>query len=76
MSSHCITHFFARRTSCAFFLAAAALCVTGCNSGESAGQMTSFSGKEAKSAEAELFTIPQEQMSHVQVVTVAPTKLA
>ena len=32
--------------------------------------------KEAKSAEAELFTIPQEQMSHVQVVTVEPTKLA
>ncbi|MGA7224805.1 MAG: efflux RND transporter periplasmic adaptor subunit [Candidatus Acidiferrales bacterium] len=76
MSSHCITHFFARGASCALFLAATALCFAGCNSGESAGQMTSFSGKEAKSAEAELFTIPQEQMSHVQVVTVAPTKLA
>ena len=76
MSSRSIGRFLARRTGCAFFLAAATLCVSGCNSGESAGQMTSFSGKESKSAEPELFTIPQEQMSHVQVVTVEPTKLA
>ncbi len=76
MSARCNTHFLARRTSCALFLATATICVAGCNSGESAGQMTSFSGKESKSAEAELFTIPQEQMSHVQVVTVEPTKLA
>lgn len=76
MSSRYITHFFARRTGCAVLLAAAAFGAAGCNSGESAGQMTSFSGKEAKNAEAELFTIPQEQMSHVQVVTVEPTKLA
>ncbi|MFY9804482.1 MAG: efflux RND transporter periplasmic adaptor subunit [Candidatus Acidiferrales bacterium] len=57
-------------------LAAVALCVTGCNSGERASQMTSFSAKESRSAEPELFTIPPEQMSHVQVVTVEPTKLA
>jgi len=37
--------------------------------------MTSFSGKETKSEQASLFTIPQEQMSHIQVVTVAPTTL-
>ncbi|MGA7851762.1 MAG: efflux RND transporter periplasmic adaptor subunit [Candidatus Acidiferrales bacterium] len=76
MSSHCITHFLVRWTNCAVFLAAIALCVTGCNPGENAGQMTSFSAKESKSAEPELFRIPQEQMSHVQVVTVEPTKLA
>lgn len=76
MSSRYITHFFARRTGCAIFLAAAALCFTGCNSRESAGQMTSYTARESKNAEAELFTIPQEQMSHVQVVTVEPTKLA
>ncbi|MFZ0519747.1 MAG: efflux RND transporter periplasmic adaptor subunit [Candidatus Acidiferrales bacterium] len=76
MSSSCIGRFFARRTGCVFLLVAATLCIVGCNSGESAGQMTSFSGKESKSAEPELFTIPQEQMSHVQVVTVEPTKLA
>jgi membrane fusion protein, heavy metal efflux system len=76
MKARCVTHFLARRTGCAVFLAAAALCVTGCNSGESASQLTSYSGKESKSTEAELFTIPQEQMSHVQVVTVEPMKLA
>ena len=38
--------------------------------------MTSFSGKESKSATPELFTIPENQMSHVQVVTVEPVKLA
>ena len=37
--------------------------------------MTSFSGKN-KIREASLFTIPQEQMSHVDVVTVQPTTLS
>jgi cobalt-zinc-cadmium efflux system membrane fusion protein len=37
--------------------------------------MTSFSAKESKNEQASLFTIPQEQMSHVQVVTVEPSKL-
>jgi cobalt-zinc-cadmium efflux system membrane fusion protein len=48
---------------------------TGCSSGERAGQMTSFSTQEAKSQTPELFTIPQDQMLHVQVVTVQPAKL-
>ena len=43
--------------------------------GESANQMTSFSAKESKSETPQLFTIPQEQMSHVQVVTVEPSPL-
>lgn len=47
----------------------------GCSSDQRASQMTSFSGKETKSEQASLFTIPQEQMSHVQVVTVEPTTL-
>jgi membrane fusion protein, heavy metal efflux system len=38
--------------------------------------MTSYSAKESNNAEPELFTIPPEQMSHVQVVTVEPTKLS
>ncbi len=47
--------------------------IAGCGSEQS--QMTSYSSQASKSATPELFTIPQEQMSHVQVVTVAPTKL-
>lgn len=76
MSARSIANFLARRTRPAVYLVAVALCITGCDSGERAGQMTSYSAKESKSAEPELFTIPQEQMSHVQVVTVEPSKLA
>jgi membrane fusion protein, heavy metal efflux system len=47
----------------------------GSNRSESASQMTSYSSQESKSATPELFTIPQNQMSHVQVVTVQPMKL-
>lgn len=53
------------------------LMLTACNSQdrEKAGQMTSFSANASKSATPELFTIPEDQMSHVQVVTVEPTTL-
>jgi len=59
-------------------LAAMAMALAGCGGsgkGERAEDMTSYSSKEAKGATPELFTIPQQQMSHVQVVTVAPVKL-
>ena len=46
-----------------------------CGGGEKANQMTSFSSQGSKSQTPELFTIPQDQMSHVQVVTLEPTKL-
>ena len=51
--------------------------LTACNSGdrESADKMTSFSAKASSSATPQLFNIPQDQMSHVQVVTVKPTTL-
>jgi cobalt-zinc-cadmium efflux system membrane fusion protein len=55
--------------------AMAAACLAGCGSDERANQMTSYSAKESKSATPELFTIPDNQMSHVQVVTVEPVKL-
>ena len=45
------------------------------NDGQQASQMTSFSAKASKSATPQLFTIPQDQMSHVQVVTVEPVTL-
>jgi cobalt-zinc-cadmium efflux system membrane fusion protein len=53
------------------------LTVAACHSNDrdQASQMTSFSAKASKSATPQLFTIPQDQMSHVQVVTVAPTTL-
>jgi cobalt-zinc-cadmium efflux system membrane fusion protein len=46
--------------------------LAGCHSNDSgqASQMTSFSAKASKSATPQLFTIPPDQMSHVQVVTV------
>ncbi len=51
--------------------------LTACNSSnrEQASQMTSYSANASKSATPQLFTIPQDQMSHVQIVTVQPTTL-
>lgn len=48
------------------------LVLTACHSSdrEQADKMTSFSANASKNATPQLFTIPQEQMSHVQVVTV------
>ena len=51
------------------------LALTACHSKEQASQMTSFSANAAKSATPELFNIPQDQMQHVQVVTIEPTTL-
>lgn len=58
-----------------FFAAAAtgaalsvALCGCGSGPGESESKMTSFTGTEAKSDTAELFTVPKEQMAHLQIV--------
>lgn len=59
-------------TALAFVLAG---CSSGTGPGEHASDMTSYSSKEAKGATPQLFTIPEQQMSHVQVVTVAPVKL-
>jgi membrane fusion protein, heavy metal efflux system len=54
-----------------------ALMLTACSSSDrkGAGQMTSYSANDSQSTTPQLFTIPQDQMSHVQVVTVEPTKL-
>jgi membrane fusion protein, heavy metal efflux system len=79
MSNHCFrcgSRSPLRRTGVfAVAAAMAAACLAGCSSDERANQMTSFSGKESKSETPELFTIPENQMSHVQVVTVEPAKL-
>jgi cobalt-zinc-cadmium efflux system membrane fusion protein len=64
-----------RASSFAMVAAIAAACLAGCGSDERANQMTSYNARESKSETPELFTIPQNQMSHVQVVTVEPVKL-
>src|ERR1035437_5781335 len=51
------------------------LALTACRSNEQASQMTSFSANAAKSTTPELFTIPQDPMPPVQVVTIGPTTL-
>jgi len=50
---------------------------TGCGSGpsESESKMTSYSASEAKGDTASLFTVPQDQMAHLQVVAVEKAKL-
>ena len=56
---------------------ALAFVLTACSSKdrEQANKMTSFSATAATSATPQLFTIPEDQMSHVQVVTVQPIRL-
>ena len=51
--------------------------LTACSSNDRtrAGKMTSFSTNASPSATPQLFTLPQDQMSHVQVVTIQPTTL-
>jgi len=50
----------------------ALLAVAGCHSKDNASDMTSFSSKASPSATPQLFTIPADQMSHVQLVTMTP----
>jgi cobalt-zinc-cadmium efflux system membrane fusion protein len=65
-----------RPIPCALALAITFM-LTACHSNEreQADKMTSFSANASKSATPQLFNIPLDQMSHVQVVTVAPTSL-
>jgi cobalt-zinc-cadmium efflux system membrane fusion protein len=54
---------------------ACALALAGCGSGESESQMTSYSTGQTKADTAGLFTVPQDQMSHVQVVAAEKSKV-
>jgi membrane fusion protein, heavy metal efflux system len=42
--------------------------LSGCGSGEPESKMTSFTSSESKADTAELFTVPKEQMAHLQIV--------
>ena len=51
---------------------AAAFALAGCGgAGENANKMTSFSTTESAASKAELFSLPPDQMSHIQIYTVA-----
>jgi cobalt-zinc-cadmium efflux system membrane fusion protein len=51
--------------------------LAGCGGGgEQAGKMTSFSTGESAGSKAELFSLPADQMSHIQAVTVEQGPLA
>jgi cobalt-zinc-cadmium efflux system membrane fusion protein len=58
-------------------LAALGLLALGASCGRSSqtGTMTSYSESGASSDKPQLFTVPQDQMAHVQIVTVQPTTL-
>jgi cobalt-zinc-cadmium efflux system membrane fusion protein len=64
-----------KRTLCLGLTASLAILAAGCSSERGANQMTSYSSSESKAETPGLFTIPQDQMSHVQVVTVQPSKI-
>ena len=55
---------------------AAALALTGCGGGEQAGKMTSFSTAESAESKAELFSLPADQMAHIQIYAVTTAAMA
>lgn len=52
------------------------LIAAGCGASQEESKMTSYTSGQAQGESASLFTVPQEQMSHVQVVAVEKTRLA
>ena len=71
-----------RQSDCKRMMALAAvpailLALAGCGgAAEQASKMTSFSTAESRESKAELFSLPADQMSHIQVVTVEQGPLA
>src|ERR1700686_3576040 len=73
-----IEHRLAQRFAVAVFaVGALALTSAGCGSapGEAESKMTSYSTGENKADTADLFTVPPEQISHIQVVPVEKSRL-
>ena len=65
-----------RSISCGAALAVA-IALAGCGgAGERASKMTSFSTTESAESKAELFSLPADQMAHIQIYTVAQAPLA
>jgi cobalt-zinc-cadmium efflux system membrane fusion protein len=62
----------ARRAALFCGALATTLAFAGCGgSGENAGKMTSFATNESAASRAELFSLPADQLSHIQIYTVA-----
>ena len=68
---------FLRDLILSFTALAVGLALPGCGAGptESESKMTSYSGTESKADSASLFSVPQDQLAHLQVVAVEKTKL-
>ena len=65
-----------RRGAHAYVALAGVILLAGCGgAGENANKMTSFSTSESAASRAELFTLPADQMSHIQIYTVAQAPL-
>jgi len=64
---------FRMRVAC--ILSFTLLAVAGCHSNDNASGMTSFSSKPSQSATPQLFTIPDDQMSHVQLITMTASTM-
>ena len=66
----------ARRSAIFRGALAVAFALAGCGgAGEQANKMTSFSTAESAASKAELFSLPADQMSHIQIYTVAAAPL-
>lgn len=67
---------FTRSIASAFGISlAVAMFLAGCgSSGRQAGKMTSYTSANSGS-EATLFTVPQDQLSHIQIVNISPAPL-
>ncbi|HMD31115.1 MAG TPA: efflux RND transporter periplasmic adaptor subunit [Candidatus Acidoferrales bacterium] len=63
------------RATGAGIAALAVLGLAACGSRDSAAQMTSYSGKATKEETAQLFSVPEEQMAHLKIITVATAPL-
>jgi cobalt-zinc-cadmium efflux system membrane fusion protein len=61
--------------ACAALIAVLVFAGCGSGPGDSESKMTSYSGTESKADTASLFTVPQDQMAHIQVVAVERAKL-
>jgi cobalt-zinc-cadmium efflux system membrane fusion protein len=72
-NSFCKLHF----PAAAFAVAAMTLGSAGCGSGpgDTESKMTSYSTGQTKADTAELFTLPPEQLAHIQVVAVEKSKV-
>jgi cobalt-zinc-cadmium efflux system membrane fusion protein len=75
MNTQRITHGLRATAMAAAIALVFALAGCGSDPGQRASDMTSFSTRQSRSTTPELFTIPADQMSHVQVVSIQPTKL-